>query len=653
MTSRIPDSLYKSFFENSLDGLAYCQMVFDAQGNPIDFIYLEVNKNFEKVTGLRNVAGKKVTELIPEAAASNPKLLEIYGRVSATGKSEKFETYVAPLSRWFSVAAYSPKKNFFVAAFEDVTIHKQMDKDLASARIAARNVLEDLDVEKEKYESLAKDLEKFKLASDSASDQIVITDPEGTTLYINKATETLTGYASNEIIGKKLGALWSLPMPKEFYENLWKTIKTDRKTFVGELRNRRKNGEIYDAELRISPVLDKDNNVLFFVGIERDVSEVKKLIDAKNKTIAQDAAILASIGDGLIATDHDGNIILMDTAAENILGWKMQELVGKRMTDVIPRYDAAGNAIPFKERLLTQVLSGEKLVTPMADDTYFVRKDGARFPTRIVATPILNNGTVTGAVEIFRDITKEKEVDRAKSEFVSLASHQLRTPPTIIGWYTETLQSGELGPFNEKQAEYLAEIYKANQRMITIINSLLNISRIEMGTFVISTGEIDIGSIIDETVKELASRFGRSVELTKNLDPGLGLFKADPNIMQIIIDNLLSNAFKYGPPAGTEIAVTAKIENGLLLLSVKDNGVGIPRKDRGRVFEKLFRADNAVIADPDGTGLGLYMTKKIIVDGLGGKIWFDSKENEGTTFYVSLPATGMPEKAGTTTLART
>ena len=128
--------------------------------------------------------------------------------------------------------------------------------------------------------------------------------------------------------------------------------------------------------------------------------------------------------------------------------------------------------------------------------------------------------------------------------------------------------------------------------------------------------------------------------------------RVDQNILQIIIDNLLSNAFKYSPPEDTKIKPTVKMDDGALLLSVKDNGIGIPAKDQDRVFEKLFRADNAVSTNPDGTGLGLYMIKKIIVDGLNGKIWFDSKENEGTTFYVSLPSTGMKEKTGTTTLSR-
>ena len=361
--------------------------------------------------------------------------------------------------------------------------------------------------------------DEFRLAVDNSAEQIMITDPDATILYANRATERLTGYSIDEILDKKAGTLWHLPMPVGYYQNLWKVIKTDKKTFIGDIQNRRKNGEIYDAELRISPVLDKKNNVIFFVGIERDISE-------------------------------------------------------------------------------------------------------------------------------------EKRTTRAKDEFISLASHQLRTPPSIIGWYTETLQSGDLGPINEKQTEYLGEIYKANQRMIAVINSLLNISRIEMGTFAISTKEIDIKEIVHEAIKELSSRFNRKIELKEDYDSNLGVFKADPNIMQIIIDNLLSNSFKYSPPEDTKIEITVKIEGDSLVFGVKDNGIGISAKDHDRIFEKLFRADNAVVTNPDGTGLGLYMTKKIIVDGLGGKIWFESKENEGATFYMSLPASGMREKTGTTTLAR-
>jgi PAS domain S-box-containing protein len=510
-------AFYKSLFENMLDGLAYGQMIFDEQGNPVDYIYLQVNKNVEKLLGVKDIAGKRVTEVIPGIEASNPGWIETHGRVALTGKPERFETYIKPLSVWLSISLFSTKKTFFVSIFQNITNQKRIEKNLEDARIAAQNVLEDLSVEKSRYEDLAKDLEKFKLALDSASDNVIITDPEGIVIYVNKSVEAVTGYRPEEAIGKKSGALWKAPMPLAYYQKMWETIKTQKKVFTSEIQNKRKNGSIYTAEISISPIINKDGEVEFFVSIERD-------------------------------------------------------------------------------------------------------------------------------------ITKEKEIDQAKDEFMSLASHQLRTPPSIIGWYAETLQSGDLGPMNEKQAEYVSEIYKANQRMVATINSLLNISRIEMGTFSITPKEIDVKSIIDETLKELMSRFHRGAEVKKDYDPNMGSFNADPEIMAIIVDNLLSNAFKYSPSNNVKIDIAIKKENDFLVLSVKDYGIVIPPKDQNKIFIKLFRADNAVTASPDGTGLGLYMIKKIIVDGLGGKIWFDSEENKGTTFYVSFPVSGMKEKSGTSKL---
>ena len=511
MASTIPKSLYKSLFDATLDGLAYCQMVFDAQGRPVDFIFVKINENFEALTGLKNAEGKKVSRVIPGIAASNPELFEIYGRVSSTGKSEKFETYVVPLSRWFSVLAYSFEKNFFVAVFQNITSEKRAEEDLKDAKMTAQ-------IEEAKYKVVAKNLEKFKLALDSVSDNAIITDSEGIVIYANRAIKTVTGYDPEEAVGKKSGVLWKKPMPREYYQAMWDTIKRRKERFIGEIENRRKNGEIYTASISIYPILGKQGEAEFFLSIERD-------------------------------------------------------------------------------------------------------------------------------------ITKDKEIEHSKNEFISLASHQLRTPPTIIGWYAETLLSGDLGPLNEKQAEYLKEVYTANKRMVYIINSLLNISRIEMGTFAISAKEINLGNIIDETAKELASRFNRNIELKKDYG-GLIPLRADPNIMQIIIDNLLSNAFKYSPPENAKIGIAAKIENNSLLLDVTDNGIGMAAKDQNRVFEKLFRADNAISTNPDGTGLGLYMTKRIVVEGLGGKIWFDSEENKGSAFHVSIPIASMKDKHGTTELVQ-
>jgi PAS domain S-box-containing protein len=523
MKARDSKALYKSLFDNTLDGLAYCKMIFGANGDPVDFKYLDVNGNFETLTGLKKVIGKKVTELIPGIRTSNPELFEIYGRVALTGKPERFETHLKRLARWFLISAYSAKKNFFVAVFQNITEAKRTTKDLEDARRAARNVLEDLEAEK----------------------------------------------------------------------------------------------------------------------------------DTLAETTAKSEAILSSMAAGCIAVDTNNTIILINEVAQELLGYSKKEAMGKSSDKILRTVDETAHPMPPEKMAFPAALSAGTTTAVPANtySFYYVKRSGTRFPVSRVVSPIVLRGKVIGAVDIFRDVSREKAMDRAKSEFVSLASHQLRTPPSIIGWYTEMLQSGDLGPVNPKQAEYLKEIYRANKRMVAIITSLLNISRIEMGTFLIAPKETDLKSVIDEAIKELSSRFNRTIEIKKNYGPELGTVNVDPDIIGIIIDNLLSNSFKYSPAENAVIEITVKRGADSLVISMKDNGIGIPSEDKNKVFEKMFRAGNAVNAFPDGTGLGLYMTRRLVMEGLGGKIWFESKENEGATFYVSLPVSGMErEKTGTTKL---
>lgn len=221
---------YKMLFNNMITGMAYCEMIFDTNEKPIDFIYLKINRNFAKLTGLtEDVVGKKVTETIPKIRTSNPELFYIYGRVALTGKSEEFETYVKPLKRWFSISVYSPKKQFFVAIFQNITKQKLIDKNLEESEKAALKILKDLKLEKSKVDILVRDLSKFKLAVDNVADNIIITDPEGIVIYANKAVEKVTGYRPEEAIGKKSGALWKTPMPVKYYKKLWNTIKKIKK----------------------------------------------------------------------------------------------------------------------------------------------------------------------------------------------------------------------------------------------------------------------------------------------------------------------------------------------------------------------------------------------------------------------------------------
>lgn len=239
--------------------------------------------------------------------------------------------------------------------------------------------------------------------------------------------------------------------------------------------------------------------------------------------------------------------------------------------------------------------------------------------------------------EVERDIVHVREMDRAKTEFVSLASHQLRTPLTSVSWYTEMLLSGDAGNFNKKQKEYLSEIYIGNRRMIDLVDDILNTSRIDMGTLLVEPKIISLPEITESVLDELAPLLkDKELEIKKDFEANLPKIKADPELIRIVLQNLLSNSMKYTPSGGS-VAIGMKKHNSHILIEISDSGYGIPEKQKSRIFTKMFRADNIRSKETDGTGLGLYIVRAIVKQH-GGRVWFESEENKGTIFYVSLPA---------------
>ncbi len=393
---------------------------------------------------------------------------------------------------------------------KDVTKRKQVEDDLQKRVVevektkkAMMNVLEDIEKEKNVSESLAKDLEKFKLAVEGASDLIVITDAEAKILFANKATEKITGFKVDEIIGFDPGELWGGQMSKDFYQKMWQTIKDEKKVYQGELKNKRKDGEIYDAEVHISPVFDDNGEIIFFLSIEKD-------------------------------------------------------------------------------------------------------------------------------------ITRAKEIDRMKTEFVSIASHQLRTPLTSMKWYTELLLSDKK-ELTKKQTDYVHRIYSGSLKMVRLVNDLLNVSRIETGKkFAIEKKKSDITSIVRRVISDQSATVVQNdVKIELINWPEHLLMMVDEEKLYQVFQNLINNAVRYSNPGG-KIKVETKPGTGSNIFIVKDIGMGIPLKQQNRIYEKFFRADNVTNSGKAGTGLGLYIVKAI-VEGHGGKIWFESGENIGTTFYFELP----------------
>lgn len=367
--------------------------------------------------------------------------------------------------------------------------------------------------------------------------------------------------------------------------------------------------------------------------ITRDLKEQKD----------KDEAILTGIGEGLTATDEKGNIILANPAFTQILGWGENEVIGKKMSEIIPMEDENGSRVQESDRPLSKVLNTGKSIN--TSNKIYLRKDGTKVPVEITVTPIIREGKVNGIIEIFRDIAKEKEVDRMKTEFLSLASHQLRTPLSAMKWFLEILLDNSIGKLNKQQQEMAQKTQQSNNRMIELVNSLLNVSRLEQGRIMVEPVPTDLIKLLDEVLTELQPQYkAKSQKINRSIPKEKITLNIDPKLIRQVYLNLLSNAIKYSPEKSTiQISVTKDANN--IVSSVSDRGYGIPKAEQEKIFEKFYRASNIATKDTEGNGLGLYLVKQV-VEVSGGKIWFESVEGKGTTFSFSLPLSGSKMKKG-------
>lgn len=234
-----------------------------------------------------------------------------------------------------------------------------------------------------------------------------------------------------------------------------------------------------------------------------------------------------------------------------------------------------------------------------------------------------------------RDVTKEREAEEIKTDFLLLASHQLRTPTTTIKWYVDYLLDSKSVTFDDTVREYLQEVYSANERMMDLVRTLLTVSRIEMGTLEPEYTQVVFGKVIDDVLDELAPDITKKeIRVIKNIEHE-GSVVSDQTMMRIAVHNLLTNAIKYTPKMG-EVHVNVVYTNSECTIEVKDSGYGIPANEQEHIFSKMFRASNAKKVSANGTGLGLYLTRSF-VGKLGGSISFESLEGKGTIFTVVLP----------------
>jgi two-component system sensor histidine kinase VicK len=391
------------------------------------------------------------------------------------------------------------------------------------------------------------------------------------------------------------------------------------------------------------------------LNILEDLKQSEYKLEAK---VYQLNTILSLMREALVAVDDKNNIVFINQAAAALFRIAPADAIGRPASKVCVFYHN-GHKVAEKDTPVKKAINESAMVSYGINDELFVKD-----PSNVMAPVACTASFLAGdypvkVIMILRDITKEKEIDTAKSELISLVSHQLRTPLSSINWYSEMLLSDDAGVLNNDQRGYIQEIFNGNHRMIELVNSLLNVSRVDLGTLSVYPEELSLRDIANGVIADLKMLIkDKELRIEVAIPIKVSKYLGDKKIVTIIFQNLISNAVKYTPkkglinvkaeirPKGESVALH-ELKHESLILSVSDNGIGIPEKAKSKIFSKLYRADNVRGLETNGNGLGLYLVKTLITS-IGGSVWFSSEENKGTTFYVSLPSAGMRKRNGTT-----
>jgi PAS domain S-box-containing protein len=338
-------------------------------------------------------------------------------------------------------------------------------------------------------------------------------------------------------------------------------------------------------------------------------------------------AIIESFHDAVFLFDSQNKLLMTNSRAEELFKFENKEVVGKFISQ-LTTFPIFESLIEFLEEKKEEVFKKEISL-------------GENLILRLTILPLKIKNGATGTLVILRDITREKFIERMKSEFVSLSAHQLRTPLSAIKWSLRMLLDGDVGALSKDQRELLEKTYKSNERMINLINDLLDATRIEEGKYLYQPLYIDFAKVVEGVINSFKHEIERKnlkFEFHKPKEK-LPQIKVDREKIELAIQNLLDNAIRY-TPSGGKVTISLSYDKKEIEFKIQDTGIGIPKRQQVRVFSRFFRGSNAIRRETEGSGLGLYIAKNII-EAHGGRIWFESEEGKGSTFYFTLPVTNL------------
>ncbi len=457
----------------------------------------------------------------------------------------------------------------------------------------------------------------------SSDDGIISTDLSGIITSWNKGAEKIYGYLESEIKGQLLNILLPESHNTES-KKIIALIKEGKNIDNYETLRLRKDDKIIDVSLTISPIKDTKGQIIGIAKIARDITERKRIEEALRRLLHENSLILNSAGEGICGIDEQGKFRFVNPAAAKMLGYEIIELISQPINLILTNSSSFSN-------------SWQSSISYQWNNELFVRQNNSTFPVEYIITPLGEKNKMLGAVLTFKDISDRLIIEQMKDEFISVVSHELRTPLTSIRGALGLLAGGLLKTHPDKAQRMLDIAVINTDRLVRLINDILDIERIESGKETMEKNNWDINDLINqaiEGIQNLAEKAKINIESTSVTTQ----IWADGDRIIQTITNLVSNAIKFSPPHST-IWINAdwdKENPKFMLFSFKDQGRGIPEDKLESIFGRFQQIDASDSRQKGGTGLGLAICRSIIQQH-DGKIWVESEVGKGSTFYFTIP----------------
>jgi two-component system NtrC family sensor kinase len=599
--------------------LYFLQNMIDTVPGPIfykdkEYRYLGCNKTFEEYIGIPRdeLIGKSVFDIAP------PDLAKVY--------------HQADVDLWEQGGkqVYEASVKYADGSLHDVIYYKKIFKDIDGEPAGMVGVFLDITDRKLSEQALQASERRFRLLVDNAADAFYLFDEDGQILDVNQHACTSLGYKRDELLKMQFLDLSGDYTPKAFTK-LQDLLRGGGILSIEDHHNR-KDGVLFPVEVRLCHTEQEGGLV---IALARDMSERKQSEEALQKALSDSQRakeqldnILSSTADGLVVTDHRKQITHINHVAEEMLNISASDIINQPFIMIFNEPELRDQASEF----LNELAQGGRQLD------FKLNLSGTRLPRIVQARSSMlrsETGKLTGVVTLLRDVTRERELDQIKNEFISTAAHEMRTPMSVIMGYIEMLtNSDEFGHFPaEKQQHFLLETYRKGEALSQIIDDLFDISRIEAGLpLALDKKDCDIHALV-QNVFDHFRKGSKKHTFTLDLRDRSNI-SIDRNKMSQVFENLISNAIKYSPDGG-EISIKSMMKENVLQLVIEDQGSGMTPDQLERVFDKFYRADSSNTA-VSGLGLGMSIVKSII-EAHGGSIKVASTLGQGTRVSLEIP----------------